>query len=819
MNIAGNISDSDLNRVNSINNPPEFEGGFESESMDDDLNSLFDSIDDGFGSSGGQQSGGFGQPSNGFGSQPSGGFGDTGFGQQSGGFGQPSGGFGGQGGFGQPSGGFGGQPGFGQGGFGQGGFGQPSGGFGQTGFGQPGMNNQQQPAQPDAMDHMIDASMDAAKSLGQIIVEMIKSFNLRTIDDFGYLGRNLTITGTTMSVASLFLGIAGAVGGISILKLGGLSGQTLVAGILSLGTGLVSLGASAYILVGKEDRGGTIENIPDPPQEDNAIDDFENNIGAESDDLFGSDFDDLFSDLDLDDDSSSDTVEPEEEDDFEEIEEGTGAVPQVFNPEGALDNVKENTYLCRQTLFNIFKPLFPEMTPTFANKKTIDKDSDLFLQLQTICLKAIANITNTELEDVTSTLESAVDSMFSYELRVLKPKKKINETELAREVEAYCRSNSEETGVSASVSREGDFYKIVVTKGVMPIVTFGDVFKQQYTCDFFLNDKNKLPVITGIDELGNVILDDAKIFDTMMIAGKPRSGKSWYVLSILMSLMLFNTPEDVQFIIVDPKKSSLFNTMALMPHVCGLHDDSNVLDVMEDIIENEGSRRKKLLSDNRCDDIWALRKKGIKLPILYLVMDEYITIRNNLGDNYKELDKKLQTIISQLPSQGIRVMFVPHRATGIVDKTNRTMIQFSACVRSDISEVTDTLDIKRWDRPLTNPGDIALKTATHPNAMYVRGAALTADDEQNTDFIRTAAKIFYKSGSDLPDMRTMHVAVNRDNDYIRHELQDETERLQFTADVVKNELDNIHDEDISFGKNTSSQQQSSSKFGDDDLDF
>ena len=36
------------------------------------------------------------------------------------------------------------------------------------------------------------------------------------------------------------------------------------------------------------------------------------------------------------------------------------------------------------------------------------------------------------------------------------------------------------------------------------------------------------------------LLADAKYYDTMLIAGKPRSGKSWYVLSILMSLMLFN---------------------------------------------------------------------------------------------------------------------------------------------------------------------------------------------------------------------------------------------------------------------------------------
>lgn len=107
--------------------------------------------------------------------------------------------------------------------------------------------------------------------------------------------------------------------------------------------------------------------------------------------------------------------------------------------------------------------------------------------------------------------------------------------------------------------------------------------------------------------------------------------------------------------------------MSLMPHVFGLHDDSNILKVLDDVIEVEAPRRKDMLASERCDDIWALRDKGIMLPILYIVIDEYITVINNLDkDQQKEFDTKFQVIISQLPSLGIRLLFVPHRATGIV---------------------------------------------------------------------------------------------------------------------------------------------------------
>jgi len=332
------------------------------------------------------------------------------------------------------------------------------------------------------------------------------------------------------------------------------------------------------------------------------------------------------------------------------------------------------------------------------------------------------------------------------------------------------------------------------------VVTFGDVFKLQYCKEFFLDKKNKLPMITGITELGKVILDDAKNFDTMLIAGKPRSGKSWYVLSVLMSLMLFNSPEDVQFIIVDPKKSNLFQTMALMPHVMGLHDDSNILAILDDIIEVEAQRRKKLLNDNKCDDIWALRSKGINLPILYLVIDEYMTVIGKLDedkDKRKEFDNKIRILISQLPSQGIRLIFVPHRATGVVDKTNRTMLQFTAAVRADKETVEDTLGIQKWDRALTKPGDIAIKTSSMQGGIYIKGAALTTTDEENTKLIESAAKVFYKMGVDIPDMKAMRVAYNRNENHIKEELGASGNRVQFNADSLREQLDNIENMNFS----------------------
>ena len=140
-------------------------------------------------------------------------------------------------------------------------------------------------------------------------------------------------------------------------------------------------------------------------------------------------------------------------------------------------------------------------------------------------------------------------------------------------------------------------------------------------------------------------------------------------------------------------------------------------------------------------------------------------------------------MISQLPSKGIRLIFVPQRATGVVNKTNRTMLQFTGAVKADLEDVNDTLGIKNWKRPLVNQGDIAIKTSSLKEAKFVRGSALTTSDEDNAALIEVMAKAFYKMGVDLPYMGAMNIAVNRDEEKIREILCGDN-RVQYDAEHI-----------------------------------
>lgn len=774
-NLNNKVSDSDIDKMNRLKNPPEYEPGFEdSDSFDsfgddDSFADLFSDDDIASFNSGGSSGSSDDL------------FAEFGLGGNSGGSGTVAGN-------------------------------SAFSSFGNTvNLGQSALNpmgTASQPKEPGLTDKLIEVSSIGAENLGHIIVQMVKSTKLRTADDWGYYGKKLMDTGIIMAIVGVILWV---LFGICLkaepFKLTKIPLNLVSSALICFGTGLVSIGLAAY-RIDKLNRLGinnidSIDDIPngmDDPQED-----YEDDIQSMLDGLYDTD-DDFFNDS---------SFFEEDEDDYEEpvfdsssnlsdlsdtyIDEEE-PIKDEINFEKSIENVQSNVPLItRQLLMDTFIPLFPLNTQGFSDRKEIDPDSREFITIESLCMEALASAGRMESEDLIEKhrLQSAYETFFTYELKVDRVKGLNKLEDISREMVAYFRESSSDTSVSCKVDLEGKMYKMVLSKGVSAVITYGDLFSLPEVKDYFKDRKRALPIIAGISDSGEPILTDAKMYDTMLIAGKPRSGKSWYVLNLMLSMMAFNTPDDVQFLIIDPKESNLFKTLALMPHVCGLHNDKNILNILRDLIENEGARRKKMLSDNKCENIWDLREKGIMLPVLYIVIDEVMTVIANLDSQSKTFFDQIKVIVSQLPSQGIRLIMVPHRSQGVVDKTIRTNIGFTAAVRAEPEVIKETLDIRSWDKPLLNPGDTALKMQGFGQEMFVHGPAVTTSDSNNTDLIITIARMFYKMGVEIPDMGNIGCGYNRNNDYIKEELGSESMSMKVQFDINDTSdvsLDNLEDE-------------------------
>lgn len=93
-------------------------------------------------------------------------------------------------------------------------------------------------------------------------------------------------------------------------------------------------------------------------------------------------------------------------------------------------------------------------------------------------------------------------------------------------------------------------------------VTLSELFET----DAWLNTKAKLPLALGKDVYGNTIIGDLAQMPHCLVAGTTGSGKSVCINSIIASLLFRFSPEELRFIMIDPKvvEMQIYNKL---PHL------------------------------------------------------------------------------------------------------------------------------------------------------------------------------------------------------------------------------------------------------------
>ena len=782
-----------------------------------------------FGTSGGgspfgNQGGGspFGSPGGGVGGSP--------FGSPSGGspFGSPSGGSP----FGRPS-GFGGSP---FGGGMQTGFGNnnPFGAGMRPGFGganqmgprtlggatmQPGMNGQQSADLGQIGGAIFLASSDA---IMVTIKSLFESIKLRNIDDWASVGHSWLITSGVTFVTGIFLLILGMITQTKALKLGGLSGALICSSLLVFAFGAVAFGLSMYLKSTNDkyfngqqavtSQDDLLKLLSQPVTSDFQLD--------SDDDLFKDD--DFFQqDSEEDIDKLASALYTEEEEDPDTV--AQFVVPEITvkeeeNPEvdfaEQLKSIPSNIpFLSKRYLFEMMKSFFPLKTPNFADTHELDLDSEEVGDLEEKINNALDVLSKNE--ELRAEIIQVYSTVFAYEIHI-KRVKKIKPAELASELTNFFKKDKTDIGAAIDIATVANEYVITVSKSGSVSVFVGDCFRSKSVEDYITNEKNTLPVIAGINEEGTVKMVDFKDNLSSIISGKPRSGKTWYVYSTLMTLTAFNSPEDLQLIVIDPKTSQLLESFSTLPHVCGFHDATMAAEALRATLR-ELDERRKLLREARVDTIWDYRKTGKKMPVLYLVIDEFIDVLTTAKEKGldKEIKDNLNVILTKAPSCGIGCMLICHRTAGYVDKLMRMNTAFKVIARAEADAVVEELmiDKKDWSHPLLYPGDLAVKGNGFDTAIYLKGTGVTMSDAENGNLSMQLARAWYKMGVTIPDMSILGAVANRNEDKVKDmlSLEEEDNRIQYdfapskveesseekpTADSVKFNLDSLlEDED------------------------
>ncbi|KST66839.1 DNA translocase FtsK [Mastigocoleus testarum] len=208
-----------------------------------------------------------------------------------------------------------------------------------------------------------------------------------------------------------------------------------------------------------------------------------------------------------------------------------------------------------------------------------------------------------------------------------------------------------------------------------------------------------------------------------LVGGTTGSGKSEFLRSLLLSLLVRHSPKNLQIALVDPKRVTFpeFEGIEWL-HSPIVKDSDRAIELMEELVEEMELRYQKF-ETARCADISAYNQKNSQpLSRIVCIFDEYADFMAE-----KEIRKTLELNIKRLGAMA--------RAAGIhlIIATQRPEAKVvTPIIRSNL------------------PGRVALRTASEADSCIVLGSKETA-----AAYLLGKGDLLYQSGSQLQRLQSL----------------------------------------------------------------
>ncbi len=211
--------------------------------------------------------------------------------------------------------------------------------------------------------------------------------------------------------------------------------------------------------------------------------------------------------------------------------------------------------------------------------------------------------------------------------------------------------------------------------------------------------KAPLAVALGKGAGGEAVVGDLAKMPHLLIAGATGSGKTVCLNAIICGLLMNNTPNEVKFIMIDPKRVELtpYNSM---PHLAA----PVIVDVDKAIgalkwLAGEMDRRYKTMAEVTARNIDAYNKKpGIeKMPYLVLVIDELADL---MMAGFDDVEHLLCRLAQMARAVGIHLVVATQRPsvdviTGLIKANFPTRISFAVTSQVDSRTILDTVGAEK----------------------------------------------------------------------------------------------------------------------------
>ncbi len=319
----------------------------------------------------------------------------------------------------------------------------------------------------------------------------------------------------------------------------------------------------------------------------------------------------------------------------------------------------------------------------------------------------------------------------------------------------------------------------------------------------FKSNSFKLPIAMGKNAFGEIFITDLTKMPHMLVAGATGAGKSVFINTVLMSLLVKCSPDKLKLILIDPKQLELALYSSLPHLVMPVITDSKMASISLLWAVEEMERRYSILKDFGVRNIEGHNLKvkhagpedlgmihhhfenaddeGYELPYLIIVIDEFADLI--LTRHGKEVESNVCRLAAKARAAGIHLIVATQRPsvdviTGLIKSNFPTRVSFRVTSSVDSRTILNAIGAEN----LLGQGDMLFKhgiETTRAHSSYVNEEEIEVFMETLSSFscnYDSSAIEFIENGGENPSY-SKDLQPNSSQGKGEDELYDEAVRI------------------------------------------
>jgi len=254
--------------------------------------------------------------------------------------------------------------------------------------------------------------------------------------------------------------------------------------------------------------------------------------------------------------------------------------------------------------------------------------------------------------------------------------------------------------------------------------------------------KSSLALGLGKDITGRSVFSDLDEMPHLLIAGTTGSGKTVCVNTCILSLLFRGSPNDLKFLMIDPKMVELMPFNGLPHLLCPVVTDAKKAAIALNWVVGQMEERYQLLAKAGVRNIDAYNEKQDKIPYIVVIVDEFADLMTVARD---QIENAITRLAQLSRAVGIHLILATQRPsvdviTGVIKANLPARISFKVASKVDSRTVLDM----NGAETLLGKGDMLFLQPGKEDLIRIQGALVKdAEIERVVEFIKAQGEPVY----------------------------------------------------------------------------